>query len=162
MDGSASPAKDGARALALLALGVAGLLAGCGSTPEREEPAFVREITAQNRHMEELVRAADLLGVADLYADDAVLIDAQGARTSGRDEIDAHWSSIENPVEWRLKIRAIRGSDSCAYELGTSTLVTRRDEALHTAVADFLLLWRRDADGVWRIVVDAHWPREPR
>lgn len=127
-----------------------------------EVPAHVREIEAQNRHMEQQFRAGNLLGVADVYADDGVLLDAHGERTAGRVEIDAYWSAIENPVDWRIEIKKIRGSEALAYEIGSSFLTTRREGVLITARSDFLLLWRRGPDGAWRIELDAAWPRETR
>jgi uncharacterized protein (TIGR02246 family) len=100
----------------------------------------------------------NLLGVADLFADDAVLIDARGERTAGRDEIDRYWTSIEDPVDWRIEIRRIRGSDAVAYEIGRSFLTTRRGGKLETSVSDFLVLWRREGGGAWRIELDVSWP----
>jgi uncharacterized protein (TIGR02246 family) len=163
MDRKGSAAKRGpGHRLRVAVLVVLGELAGCAGTRERAVPSHVREIEARNRDLERQFREGNLLGVADAYADDAVLIDARGRRTSGREEIDAYWSSIESPVEWRLEIRGVRGSDAIAYEIGTSRLTTRRDAGLHTAVTDFLLLWQREPDGEWRIQLDAYWPRDER
>ena len=144
-------------ALGALALGLLALVA-CHSTSPKVRPPYVVEIEAQNRALEELFRAGNLLGVADLYADDAVLVNSGGERTQGRQEIDEYWSAIENPVDWRLDIRRILGSEQVAYELGTSHLTTRRDGALRTSVNDFLVLWQRASGGEWRIAVDAYWP----
>lgn len=172
MDGSASAAKReggrhpirGPRAGAPGRL-LAGLLAltlaasACRTPRKSSAPTFVSEIEAQNRRLEELFRAGNLLGVADLYTDDGELVDSRGERTRGREEIDAYWSSIERPIDWTLKVRAIRGSENVAYELGTSTLTSRRDGQVRVSVNDFVLLWRREPDGVWRIALDAYWPR---
>lgn len=146
-----------ARLAAWLALAL--LPTACRTPHASPAPTFVSAIEAQNRRLEELFRAGNLLGVADLYADDAELVDARGERTRGREEIDAYWSSIERPIDWRLKVRAIRGSEQVAYELGTSTLTTRRDGQVVTSETDFVLLWRREPDGAWRIALDAYWPR---
>jgi len=163
MDGARSPAKRGAVRVVLgAAFALSCVLASCVATGANEVPAHVREIEALNRHLEEQFRASNLLGVADVYADDGVLLDARGERTAGREDIDAYWSAIENPVDWRIEIKKIRGSEVIAYEVGTSYLTTRREGALVTAVSDFLLLWRRAADGAWRIELDAAWPRETR
>jgi uncharacterized protein (TIGR02246 family) len=141
-------------------LGLLGLLAGCRSARVRDVPAFVLEIEALNRHLEQHFASGNLLGVADMYTDDAVLSDAQGVRTIGRTEIDRYWSSIEVPVDWSLDVRTIRGSNAVAYQLGRSHLTTRRDGELHTSSNDFLLVWRRQEEGEWRIEMDLYWPRE--
>src|SRR6185436_2906195 len=120
-----SSAKPGsARGALALGLALIALLSACSNLGVRAAPSLGAEIRALNHHLEEQFRTGNLLGVADLYADDAVLIDERGQRTTGREEIDAYWSAIESPVEWQLEIRSIHGSDEVAYELGTSTLRT--------------------------------------
>jgi uncharacterized protein (TIGR02246 family) len=162
MSTAASPAKRRtlrSRAPARVAA-LAGLflLGACGALGRREAPAHEREIAARTRELEQLFRAGDLLGVADVYADDGVLLDARGERTAGREEIDDYWSAIESPVDWRLETREIGGSGVIAYQTGTSRLTTRREGELHTSVNDFLVLWRREPNGSWRIELDAYWP----
>ncbi|NOT29456.1 MAG: nuclear transport factor 2 family protein [Planctomycetes bacterium] len=149
----------GVRACSLAA--VVALLSAC-HTPGKQDRLYVLEIEARNRHLEEQFRTGNLLGVADVYADDGVLLDARGERTAGREELDAYWSAIESPVDWRLDIETIRGSDALAYEVGTSHLSTRREGEVTTAVNHFLVLWRREPGGEWRITLDAYWPLPPR
>lgn len=174
MSTTSSPAKHAARrrrrpshsaglfAATFLALSTVLGVASCSALGTDDVPAYVREIEAKNRHLEQQFRAGNLLDVADVYADDAVLLDARGARTAGREEIDAYWSAIENPLDWRLEIKRIRGSEVIAYETGTSYLKTLREGVEHTAVSHFLLLWRREPGGDWRIEMDAYWPAEMR
>ena len=149
-----------ARALGRVALALLALAPAC-RTVRPEKPPYAHEIEERNRHLEQQFRDGNLLGVADLYADDAEIVDAQGNRVRGRDDIDAYWTGIEAPLEWRLEIRHIVGSDTLAYELGRSHLTTLRDGERRTAVADFLVLWRREADGAWKIAYDAYWPVQP-
>jgi ketosteroid isomerase-like protein len=139
-----------------------GALAACRTPSGADAPAFHAEILARTRHLEQQFRSGDLLGVADVYADDAVLVDPRGERTVGRAEIDAYWSALEEPVDWRLDVREIGGSDVIAYELGTSHLTTRREGALQVSVVDFLVVWRREPgpSGAWMIELDAYWPAE--
>src|SRR5262245_44139231 len=75
MDGPRSPAKHGALAAVLALLGAA---PACTSLRLPPAPTLSSEIESRNRRLEELFRAGDLLGVADLYADDGVLIDESG------------------------------------------------------------------------------------
>src|SRR5262245_31696707 len=99
-----------ARTAGALALGAA--LCACHTPKGSEWLPYGREIEALNRHMEEQFRTGNLLGVADMYADDAMLLDERGTRVAGRQEIDEYWSGIEDPVDWKLEIRSIYGSDS--------------------------------------------------
>ncbi|MSR62437.1 MAG: SgcJ/EcaC family oxidoreductase [Planctomycetes bacterium] len=135
-------------------------LGACRSAGPSGRPRYFLEIEARNRHLESAFRAGNLLGVADVYADDAVLIDAHGTRTSGRAEIDEYWSALEDPLDWELELRTIRGSEAVAYETGVSRLTTRQDGVPRTLESEFVLLWRRDPDGEWRITLDAYWPKE--
>ncbi|HEX6881963.1 MAG TPA: DUF4440 domain-containing protein [Planctomycetota bacterium] len=157
----APPAKDvgaGLRAcVALLAL--LGLLAACRGPRTVERSALWIAITGENQRLVDLFRAGDLLGVADLYDEEAEIHAPDGTRKAGREEIDEHWSAIESPVAWRLEARTIGGSEALAYETGTARMTTRQGEALVTAVTHFLLVWRRDAGGTWRILLDAQWPQ---
>ena len=156
---TAKDSRRGAARLALfLALACAPAGSACKSGPRGPEAPYALEIEAQNRRLEEAFRAGNLLGIADVYADDAQILDAHGTRVAGRQEIDQYWSAIEGPVEWKLTIRRLRGSEAVAYELGTSELTTRREGELHTSTNDFVVLWRRDSSGEWRIVIDAYWP----
>jgi ketosteroid isomerase-like protein len=144
-------------------LALAGLaLAACQAKPAAPLPAWQVALEARVRELEELYRAGNLLGVADIYADDGELGDARGARVRGRAALDAYWSGIEEPLEWHLVTRALRGSEAIAYQTGTSTLSMRRDGNVETIVTDFLVVWRREPDGAWRIELDLYWPAEPR
>lgn len=148
-------------AAALGGLLVLGALA-CRSAPPAPPPAWRGELEARTRELETRYRAGNLLGVADLYADDGEIVDASGRRVRGRSELDAYWSAIEEPLDWRLETQALRGSGTIAYQTGTSTLSLRREGVAQTFVTDFLLVWRREPDGEWRIELDLYWPSEPR
>jgi ketosteroid isomerase-like protein len=140
---------------------LAGLLlfAACRSPRTDPKSALRLAIEAEHRNLVERFQAGDLLGVADTYALDAEIYDARGTRTAGHDEIDALWAAIESPVAWSLETRSVRGSASLAYAQGTSRMTTRQGEDLVTITSDFLFVWRREADGPWRILLDAQWPR---
>lgn len=142
-----------------LVLAALALLGACRGPKAQEKSALRLAIEAENQRLVDRFRAGDLLGVADTYADEAEIYDASGTRTAGREEIDAWWSAIESPVAWRLETRSILGNEALVYERGTSRMTTRQADALVTTVTDFLFLWRRDAGGTWRLLLDAQWPQ---
>ncbi len=133
-----------------------GSLGACRSRAPAPEPAFVDEIRLLNSELERRFRTGDLLGVADLYADDAVLMGPGGFRIEGREAIDAYWSRISDPLDWRLEIFEIGGSNETAYELGRSHLTVNPDGAPETSVVDFLVLWKRE-EGALRVGLDLYW-----
>jgi uncharacterized protein (TIGR02246 family) len=136
---------------------VAALLACRAMRPEPLlEPEFHGTIRELNRELERRFRDGDLLGVADLYADDALMLGPDGRRVEGREAIDAYWARISEPRDWRLDVREIGGSSAAAYELGRSTLTIAPGGEPRTAVVDFLVLWRPEGDS-YRIVLDMYW-----
>jgi ketosteroid isomerase-like protein len=155
-------APPGARG-ACLALAVS-LAVGtsCRSSPSAPGATFRSDIARANDELEALFRSGNLLGVADAYADHATIVDEDGGRTVGREEIDARWAAIESPIDWDLSIRSVRGTDAVAYEIGTSRMTTKQAGALQTEVREFLIVWRRGPDGLWRIEMDASWPKKRR
>jgi ketosteroid isomerase-like protein len=153
-------AQSSAKREAAWARIVGGLLlvacAACRSSGAAPTPPWRDEIEALNGEIAQLFRSGNLLGIADLYAADAAIVDQDDRRTSGREEIDAYWAAIESPVSLRLAARSIRGSPALAYEVGTRTLVVEEAGGIVIEEAEFLLLWRREPEG-WRIVFDCHW-----
>jgi len=130
---------------------------GACRTPAGGPP--LHEIVEANRLLEERFASGDLLGVADFYADDALLFAPGGQRVQGREEIDAYWSNIVGPVSWELDIRTLEGSQDLVFERGTSRLTAQYEGGLQTSTVEFAFLWRRQPDGSWKIALDAFWTR---
>lgn len=134
-------------------------LVGCRTTPEA--PVVHQEINALNAAMERRLQQGDLRGVASFYADDAILLSPAGERHEGREAIDAYWEGLRDPVDWSLTVDELEGSGALVVQRGTSRLTTRRGDAERVSTADFVLIWVRQADGMWRIAVDAWWSPPP-
>ena len=142
-----------------LGLSFAALSSGaCASGPRTTEASagLATRIEARSRRLEERFRAGDMLGVANVYADDGVLL-LGDERVEGREAVDAHWSKMVDPVDWRLEIFEIGGSEELAYERGRSHFTRRREGVERTTVTEYLRIWKKDAAGDWRIAVDASW-----
>ena len=134
------------------------VLAACaGIRTPVGQPSLRSEIEAANRALEVAFRTGDLLGVARSYQDDAILLSPSGKRVSGRVEIDEYWTRFQDPLDWQLEVFAVEGEGDIAYQRGRSHLVSKRDGERHTSVVDFVLVWRRQPDGGWKIAVDAYW-----
>lgn len=146
--------------------------AGAGCAPGRSEapnepnepppepnPKLVTEIEARNRDLERAYASGDMLGVAAVYTDDAVMLSPSGKRWEGREAIDAYWQGIEPPIDWQLEAFSVEGGDTMAVQRGRSTLVYIDDGgARHTSVVEFMLVWTRlDTSTTWRISVDSYW-----
>ena len=135
------------------------LLAGCAHAPSsatirNTTTALRAEVESINRQMEEAYNRGDMLGVAQYYADDAVLKGPRGYEVRGRSAIDAFWRGIQNPKSWRLEAFDIGGSANEAYQYGRSTLVQSGSPTDRTSVTNFVVIWKRGADGKLRIALD--------
>ena len=119
-----------------------------GSSPLRAE------VDSLNRAMEQAFAKRDMLAVARFYADDGVILGPRGFRTAGRKDIDAYWRGLREPRSWKLDVLDVGGSRDDAWQLGRSTLVTGRPGGDQTSVVNFIVIWKRQADGSLRIAMD--------
>lgn len=111
--------------------------------------------------MEQALQAGDLLGVAAFYLDDSVLLSPSGTTVSGREAIDSYWARFTRATAWELQILELEGNAELVSQRGRSLLTFREDDGT-TRIGDvqFVLIWRRQEDGSWKIAVDAYWPTE--
>jgi len=131
-------------------------LVGCVGAPQTDFQA-ASEVLGATRQLEDRFRSGDLLGVADFYQADALLLGPAGFRLEGREAIDTYWARLVDPKDWRLRTRSIEGGGGLAYQRGTSLMTSRWDGAQLTSKVEFLFIWSRDQDGRWKILVDTYW-----
>lgn len=112
------------------------------------------EIASLNRAMEAAIARGDVAAAARFYADDARVLGPRGFEVSGRKAIDAYWESIGNARSWKLDVWEVGGSRDEAYQVGRSTLVHGAAGQERTSVVEFVVIWKRQADGQLRIALD--------
>jgi uncharacterized protein (TIGR02246 family) len=118
------------------------------------DTALHREIVALNRNMEAAIARGDLAAAAAFYADDARIVGPRGFEVKGRKAIDDYWASVGNARSWKLEVWEVGGSRDEAYQVGRSTLVHGATGQERTSVTDFVVIWKRQADGTLRIALD--------
>lgn len=138
-------------------------LCACSANPPRLEASAAElraSIEAATDAMAAAARANDLQAVARAYADDAVLLGPDGLRMEGRAAIDAYWMKLAgNVVDWQLDTFEVHGARDVAHQTGRSRLYMRAaNGAAQLSEVLFCVIWRRQPNGTWQIVVDAYWP----
>ena len=115
-----------------------------------------KDVEAANRAMESAFNRGDLLQVARFYADDATIMGPRGERLQGRERLDSYWTSIRDPLSWKLDVLEVGGSKDEPWQLGRSTLITGKPGQTRSSITDFIVLWRRQSDGSLKIHIDMY------
>jgi uncharacterized protein (TIGR02246 family) len=147
----------------LRALGLFFAVALCACRTEgRTDPAAVRQvIDSLNAKLEGWYAAGQVDSVANVFAEDAWQMPPNQAPLVGRDSIRSFWGNAVRGGRWEFDLRTadVVAADSVAVERGSFTLkFTAGAQAPMPSFEDrgnYVVLWRRERDGRWRIVWDA-------
>jgi ketosteroid isomerase-like protein len=113
-------------------------------------------IEEHNRKMVEAFKRGDHLAVSSFYADDATIFSYRGEKVRGRAAIDKYWTSIKGGKDWKLEVIELGGDRETVYQIGRSTLTTEREGKQSTYACDFVVIWKRQPDGTYKIHVDIY------
>jgi len=148
----------------LLSAVVMTLLAACQApAPEAAEVdvAALRDaVQAREKEWSAAFLAADAAAIAALYTEDAASIPATGDWSRGREGIarlmqldfdSTNFSSREDITEEVIPIAA-----AYIFEVGhyASSGTSKADGKPKSESGRYVVLWRKDADGAWRILRD--------
>jgi uncharacterized protein (TIGR02246 family) len=99
------------------------------------------------------MNAGDWALVAQSFTEDAVRIPPHEEPHHGRQAIEAWLSGIEELISYELTRDRIGGADGFAYVRGRYAITLRPKGAPGpiSDQGDFLEVWRREADGAWRV-----------
>jgi uncharacterized protein (TIGR02246 family) len=104
------------------------------------------------------MRAHDADQIVAPYARDGMFVTANGAVVRGRDSIAAlyrrRFGTIVHVVDGGIDREGTQSvNDSLVYEWGHGRLTfTDSAGATHATRGAYLTVWRRESDGVWRII----------
>jgi ketosteroid isomerase-like protein len=113
-----------------------------------------REIDSLNRAMESAFNRGDMLAVARFYSDDAKLMGPRNGDVSGREAINRYWTGIRDAKSWKLEVIEVGGDRTTAYQMGRSTLVSGGPNGEHTSISRFVVIWKRQPDGQFKMALD--------
>jgi uncharacterized protein (TIGR02246 family) len=145
----------------LIAAALAAGLAACAGRDAAPDPAA--GIAESAAAFEAAFNGRDAQGVAALYTADAVVIPPGAPRAVGRGEIGTLWQSyIDNGVsDLDLVTTALDEQGDTATELGRFTLTAPDGSGGRvTAEGRYMVLWKLEPDGVWRLKWDG-WNNAP-
>lgn len=147
---------------ALAALLAATMLAGCGGGAD--PAAVVETIRHTEQSQIDAIAAKDLVGIARLYADDAVLVRPDGSRLEGGAAIaDAYGDLIEDP-NFAITTQPVGGWASAAEDLAVVTSnvdFTTSDAGGEPVTLEMIsqTVWTRASGSTWKIVSALNAPR---
>jgi len=86
------------------------------------------------------------------------LLGPSGDAHTGRQAIDAYWMRPDwMPVDWRLEVRSVApAGEFLVAQTRRSTLTADHGGGPRVSVVDFVLVWKRQAAGGLKIVLDLY------
>lgn len=125
-------------------------------TEKTKEPVdLIREQTARRVHH---IRDQEMDAMVDeFYADDGVFMPPNHLEVRGREALLEYWRARpdEGLLELDLEPTHVETSGDLAYEVGRYTSILRpRHGGLLQDYGKYLVVYRREAEGVWKAVAD--------
>ena len=121
------------------------------------------DIAAALASFAEAFNGGDSAGVAALYTADAALFPPGAARVDGRAAIQAFWQGAIDDGITALSLEAVEVEESgdLAMEVGSFSLAVPGEGGQQTTVfGKYIVVWKKGADGVWRLYRDI-WNTNP-
>ncbi len=127
---------------------------------ESDDSAVRAAIKKGNDAICAAVKRGDAAAIAQVFTEDADFIPAPPGKgfISGRaaiEALNAQRLQKRRYLDLVLSTASVGTSGDLAYETGTNSVTFQDgDGALVTRTGRYLVVWRRDPDGVWRIRAD--------
>jgi uncharacterized protein (TIGR02246 family) len=149
-------------ALSLLLITSAFLTTSCApSAPVDSRAADALTIQALDEQWSATAARNDLTGTVAFYADDAVLLPPNAPIATDRKSIRESWEALlgqNTAVSWKVSKAEVAKSGELGYLYGTYEL-SIKDPKGGPPVTDtgkLVEIWKKQADGKWRCVVDTY------
>ena len=108
--------------------------------------------------MTETMVRGDTLGVAQFYADNALLTDLKEFRFEGREAIDQRWTRLPTYSHWQLTVLETGGDADTPHQRPHSVarMGVKGQEYIDEGYC--FVVWKKQPDGDYRIHVDVYSP----
>ena len=111
-------------------------------------------ISKTNRRLEAALADGNAAGIASLYTDDGRLMAPDTPIITGAEGIEGYWQGVLDMGAKSIILRRIEleKMGEIAVETGDATLVLQgEDGGTIEAAAKFIVVWKQQADGEWKL-----------
>ena len=119
------------------------------------DEAAIRDADAQ---WSKTAGAKDLDGTVAYYTDDATVLSPNAPMTTGKQAIRAVWAELLGPgtsIAWQANKVEVARSGDLSYIMGTYQLTMNDPHGNPvTDKGKFVEVWKKQADGKWKVVAD--------
>jgi uncharacterized protein (TIGR02246 family) len=115
------------------------------------------------RDWEAVFDRGDSQSMAEAYTEDATLIASQTETVVGRPAIERFWRATTeraraSGMTRKVHVEHVETTGDLGYMRGTVVIQAGEQQAI---VVRYVTVWKRQADGVWRLAVDISSPAPP-
>jgi ketosteroid isomerase-like protein len=134
------------------------LLTGCTQTAPDTREAGEKSLRELDAQWSKTAGARDLDATMAYYADDAMVMPGDAPVANTKQKIRDLWAPMMAPnmsVSWQVNQAEVARSGDLGYARGVYQLVTK-DAAGKTTIerGKLLEVWKKQADGKWKCVID--------
>ena|ERR1700722_8790898 len=148
------------KALLATAVIAAFIAQGCGTEAPKDTRA-TDEIAIRQQSMawSNAAQSRDLDKILSFYAPDAVVLPDDAPIALTKDANRTQWQNIVGnknlTLSWKTTAVGVAKSGDMAYEYGAYTLdIIGKDGQATTQTGKYVLVWKKQADGSWKVAID--------
>jgi uncharacterized protein (TIGR02246 family) len=116
-----------------------------------------KSIEAENAKYSEAIQHGNLAAVVAAYTDDAAMLPPDGQMIKGKQAIEELYKRLFQigMKEVTLTTLELGGKGDLAYEIGkTKVRIQPEGQSAITDSTKYLVVWKRQADGTWKVHAD--------
>ena len=137
-----------------IALAIAGVIGLAVPVAAEDVRAAIEQA---NAGMVEAFKAGNAAAIAGFYSETAKMLPPDATEVAGREAVQKLWQSWldDGLKDLTLESTEVAASGDLAYEIGDFSLqVPAENNTMTTAPGNYLVVWKRAADGDWQLQVD--------